>query len=101
MADYIDPTEVDPAHYKLLGENERTRIIEITLPAGETDILHSHTVENVYFITGGKARIDVPGADSMEAEIPDGHVMFSDAWTHQVHNIGDTDIHAIIVEHKD
>ena len=73
----------------------------MTLPAGETDILHSHTAENVYFITGGKARIDIPGADSMEAEIPDGHVMFRDAWIHQVHNIGYKGIYAIIVERKD
>ena len=51
----------------------------MTLPADEMDILHSHTVENVYFITGGKARIDISGADSMEAGIPDGPVMFSDA----------------------
>ena len=101
MADYIDPTEVDPKHYKLLAESDRARVVDMTLPAGESDILHSHTAENVYFITGGKVKIDIPGADSMEAEIPDGHVMFSDAWTHQVHNVGDTEIHAIIVEHKD
>ncbi|NQW18092.1 MAG: hypothetical protein HQ478_11475 [Chloroflexi bacterium] len=101
MADYIDPTEVDPKHYQLLDESPRTRVVLMTLPAGESDILHSHTAENVYFLSGGKAKIDIPGADSMEAEIPDGHVMFSDAWTHQVHNIGDTEIRAIIVEHKD
>ena len=49
----------------------------------------------------GKAKVDIQGADSMEAELPDGFVMFSEGWTHQVHNVGDKDIHAIIVEHKD
>jgi hypothetical protein len=34
----------------------------------------------------------------MEAEIPDGHVMYSEPWTHTVENIGVTDVKAIIVE---
>jgi hypothetical protein len=36
----------------------------------------------------------------MEAEIPDGHVMWNEAWTHQVENIGSSDLKAIIVESK-
>ncbi len=38
--------------------------------------------------------------NSMEAEIPDGHVMWNEAWTHQVENIGSSDLKAIIVESK-
>ena len=36
----------------------------------------------------------------MEAEIPDGHVMWHEEWTHTVENIGSSDIKAIIVEAK-
>ena len=53
--------------------------------------------ETVYFIKGGKVRI-YEGDESMEAEIPDGHVMYHEAWTHVVENVGDTDILAIIYE---
>ena len=31
-------------------------------------------------------------------QIPDGHVMYHEAWTHTVENIGDTDVLAIIYE---
>lgn len=36
----------------------------------------------------------------MEVDIPDGHVMAHEPWTHTVENIGDTDIHAILFERK-
>ncbi len=100
MADYIDPTSVSPDVYKLLNENDKVRVVEMTLGAGQSDNKHSHRSETVYFITGGKVRIDVEGGDAIEAEIPDGHVMFSDPWTHTVHNVGDTELRAILVEEK-
>jgi hypothetical protein len=72
----------------------------MTLPAGTSDIEHSHPNETVYFVSGGKVRIHVPGGDPMEAEIPDGHVMAHDPWTHTVENIGTKDVRAIIFERK-
>ena len=36
----------------------------------------------------------------VEMELPDGATMWHEAWTHQVTNIGDTEIRAIIVESK-
>ena len=100
MADYIDPTSVSPDVYKLLNENDKVRVVEMTLGAGQSDNKHSHRSETVYFVKGGKVKIDVEGGDTIEAEIPDGHVMFSDPWTHTVHNVGDNDIRAILIEEK-
>ncbi len=40
----------------------------------------------------------MPGSGTDELEIPDGFTMWHEAWTHQVENIGDTDIYAIVVE---
>ena len=97
---YIDPVEALPANYKLLVENDRGRLLEMTVKAGEKDEVHSHPSEMVYFISGGKARVHLPDGESMEAEFPDGGVMDHEEWTHQVENIGDTDIHAIIFELK-
>ena len=98
---YIDPVQASPNNYRLLDENDRVRVVEMTLKVGESDVLHSHPAATVFFISGGKVKIDIPGADSMEAEIPDGHVMFSDPWTHQVYNQGEKDVRAILIEHKD
>ena len=95
---YIDPIEVSPDHYQVLLENGHVRVLEMNLRAGEKDEVHSHPAETVYFITGGKAKIHLPDGQSVEADFPDGHVMWNEPWTHQVENVGDSDIRAIIVE---
>ena len=97
---YIDPVQVAPSNYKVLEENDHVRVLEMNLPAGEKDEMHSHPSETVYFISGGKAKIHLPGGEAVEAEIPDGHVMWHEEWTHTVENIGASDIKAIIVEAK-
>ena len=96
--EYIDAVEASPDNYKLLFENEAVRVIEMNVKAGKIDNQHSHRAETVYFISGGKVKIHLPDGNSMEAEILDGHVMYSEPWTHTVENIGDTDVKAIIVE---
>ena len=97
---YIDPIQVSPKNYKVLLENDRVRVLEMNLRAGEKDEVHSHPSETVYFITGGKAKIHLPDGQIVDAELPDGHVMWNEAWTHQVENVGTADIKAIIVESK-
>jgi beta-alanine degradation protein BauB len=96
---YIDPVESSPNNYKVLQENDQVRMLEMIVPPGESDNLHSHPDEAVYFITGGKARVTV-GDEQVEMELPDGASMLHEAWTHQVTNVGDTEIRAIIVETK-
>ena len=44
---YIDPTEVSPANYKTVWEEGDRRVVEMTLPAGTSDIQHSHPNEVV------------------------------------------------------
>ena len=95
---YIDPVEVSPDNYKTLLENDAIRVVEMTLPAGAKDEVHSHPNETVYFITGGKVKIHLEDGNVVDAELPDGHVMYNEAWTHQVENVGSTVVHAIIVE---
>ena len=97
---YIDPVEVSPKNYRVLLENDHVRVLAMDLKAGEKDEVHSHPSETVYFIKGGKAKITLPDGGSMEAELPDGHVMWHEGWTHQVENQGNSDIKAIIVESK-
>ena len=97
---YIDPVKASPSNYKLLFEDDTRRVLEMSLRAGERDTEHSHTSEVVYFITGSSLRIRMPNGESMEADIPDGHVMAHEAWTHTVENTGDKDLRAIIFEIK-
>ena len=97
---YIDPVEVSSKNYKVLLENDHVRVLQMDLKAGESDVTHSHPSETVYFVKGGKAKIHLSDGGAMEADIPDGHVMWHEEWTHRVENQGTTDILAIIVESK-
>ncbi len=94
---YIDATEAASEHYKLLSEKDQMRVIHMKLPPGESDNMHSHYFETVYFLSGGKARIHV-GDKYNEVEITDGYVLHHEPWTHRVENIGETTIEAIIFE---
>ena len=88
-----------PKHYTLLLENENVLVLKMTLQPGEEDNWHKHNAETVYFEDGGKAIIKTADK-AMTLEIPDGYVMWHDEWEHQVKNIGNTTITAIIVEAK-
>lgn len=97
---YIDPVEVSGANYKVLMENDVVRVLDMDLKAGTSDVMHSHPAETVYFVTGGKVKVHLPDGGTADLEPPDGFVMWHEAWTHRVENVGTTDIHAIIVEPK-
>ena len=97
---YIDPVKSSPGNYKVLMENDHVRVLEMNLKAGETDNTHSHPDETAYFIKGSKLKSHLPDGGAMEAEIPDGYVMWHEAWTHTVENVGSSDVRAIVVESK-
>lgn len=95
--EYIDAVEAAADNYKLLSQEGKVRVVEMLLRPGEKDNVHSHHNETVYFVTGSKVKIYV-GDEVMEADIPDGHVMHHGPWTHQVENVGDKTLKAIIFE---
>ena len=96
----IDPVSVSPESYRPLLENEHVRVLEMTLRSGQSDAMHSHPCETVFFVSGGRVRLHLPDGATAEAEFPDGHVMWHEPWTHRVENVRDSDIRAIIVESK-
>jgi len=89
-----------PDKYQVLLENEQVLVLRMTLKPGESDNWHKHNAETVYFEQGGKAKIKTSEADFIELDIPNGFVMWHDSWQHQVFNIGNSTITAIIVERK-
>lgn len=88
-----------PKQYEMLLENDKVLVLKMTLKPGESDKWHKHNAETVYFQSGGKATITtVEGAKTLD--IPDGFTMWHDTWEHQVSNVGENTIVAIIVEAK-
>ena len=98
--DYPAAHVASPDRYQVLEHNDEVLVLKMVLKPGETDAMHRHQNETVYFQQGGKLTIRLPDGKSMDVEVPDGHVMWHEAWAHQVSNSGSTDVIAIIVEDK-
>lgn len=88
-----------PDQYQKLFENDQVVVLRMALMPGESDNVHVHRDETVYFEKGGVLQIKSEGK-VIEADIPDGHVMWHSSWEHQVRNIGTTTVVAVIVESK-
>ena len=98
--DYAAAHIASPGQYQVIFENEHVLVLKMILKPGEEDVLHSHNNETVYFQKGGQLTISLPNGQSQIAEVPDGHVMWHEAWSHQVTNSGSSEVLAIIVEEK-
>lgn len=96
--------EASPDIYTVLTENETVLVLRMELAPGQSDALHRHHAETVYFERGGSLAIEQYSngayAEPVAATVPDGHVMWHDAWAHRVTNVGETPVVAIIVEQK-
>jgi len=89
-----------PDYYTALKENDQVLVLKMMLEPGESDAMHRHHDETVYFQQGGQLSIETVSGDTLEATVPDGQVMWHEAWTHRVTNVGDSTVVAIIVENK-
>jgi len=96
-----DPLEVGPEIYKLLFENERVRVMEVTFKPGAKIAVHSHPDHSVYVVTGGTLRIAPEGAKASDAALDHGSVVFIPAEAHAAENVGPTTMKLIVTELKD
>lgn len=87
-----------PDNYEILLKNDSVLVLEMVLNPGDSDSMHHHNNETVYFEKGGNLRITTPDGDTKDFVISNGHVMWHPAWSHQVTNIGESTVKAIIVE---
>lgn len=90
--------QASPDHYALLFENEAVLVLKMVLKPGEADVMHHHQNETVYFQKGGTLLIKTADGEAIKATVPDGHIMWHEAWSHQVTNVGESEVIAIIVE---
>ncbi len=114
MADDSGPT-VDPNREfgeianTLLFENDRVRIWEMRLPAGEKGPIHKHECDHVLIQISGDRMAVCPEPDTgsvyseyMEADCYPGNWFFVEkGGIEAALNVGKEDFHEIIVELKD
>jgi len=95
-----DPSKVAPNGFAEKLNNDRVQVFEYHSKPGDKEPMHSHRANIVYVIQGGKERFTLPDGKTQEREFKTGEVLWREATTHSVENIGTTEMRALIVELK-
>ena len=94
-----DPLKVAGNIYKLNMENERVRVLNLSLKPGEKAVMHHHPDHVVYVLKGGKAKLTSQGkTDTLEMKA--GEALFLKAQAHEAENVGQTPLEMLVVELK-
>jgi quercetin dioxygenase-like cupin family protein len=96
-----DPLAVAPEMYRLLFENERVRVMEVSFQPGQKIAAHSHPDHYVYVAEAGTLRIFKPDGTSTDVTVNVGDVVWIAAETHWAENIGATPVRLVVNEIKE
>jgi hypothetical protein len=94
---------------RVIFENERVRIWEMRMPAGEEGPPHRHALDHILVQISGDRMAVVPERDSegpyreyLEADVAPGQVFYVERGGVEVaRNIGKREYHEILIELKD
>jgi quercetin dioxygenase-like cupin family protein len=95
-----DPAKVDPAHYKVLLNNEYVRILEVRQKPGYKSPMHSHPHHAVYSLTSSTLKFTSPDGKTSTLTTKAGQVVWRNAETHTVEITGKTTSYALDIELK-
>lgn len=95
-----DAVNVAPQFHKVLFEDDKLRVLKVTVNPGEVAEMHWHPQNINYILQPGKLRFDKSDGSSIEINLSEGQVTSSPESSHAVENIGDTTVEAVQVELK-
>ena len=95
-----DPVMLSPEYYTVKADDERVRVLEYRLKPGQKEAMHSHPAYVVYFFGPANLRVTLGDGKTTESSVTEGEVVVRDPLTHAVENIGNTELHALLVELK-
>ncbi|MFN0156952.1 MAG: cupin domain-containing protein [Bacteroidota bacterium] len=96
-----DPITAGPNIYKMVFENERVRLLEVTFQPGDSIGVHSHPDHAVYALMPGSLAIYEVGGKPMEVTMKAGEAAFLPAQAHSAKNTGKTAMKVLVVELKE
>ena len=87
---------------EVLLSNDKVEVVRLVYPAGSESGMHTHKYPNrtIYFVKGGKLEL-IPGDNSQPTrvlEVADGTLLYLPATTHNVKNVGNSEI--ILIENE-
>lgn len=85
---------------KVLSENDKVTVSEVTFAPGAVADWHSHPNHSVYAKTDVKMKVEVKDKEPTVVEFKAGQAVWSDAVTHKTTNVGKKPFTAIVTEIK-
>ena len=99
-----DAVQSQPQNFRVAFENDKLRVLDYTGRPGMGvcgDGMHSHPPHLTVNLSNGKVRMKSPdGKVEVHSDIPVGAVFWSNGETHEVENIGGTNVRILIIELK-
>jgi quercetin dioxygenase-like cupin family protein len=96
----MDPMKVASNVTGLLIENDRVRVLRAKWKVGEKAAMHSHPDHVMYVVKGGRIKLTQPSGKADTMDLETGKAIFMKAQTHEVTNVGKTDVEMIVTELK-
>ena len=96
-----DAPTADPAHYRVVFENDVARFLRVKYGKGEKSVMHRHLPGCVIFLTDQTFNFTVPDGTTEPASVPAGALGCSDGNVHLPENVGAAAAEFIMVEFKD
>ena len=96
-----DAVRIAPHMHKTIFENEKIRVLKVTVKPKDRAEMHRHPENMNYVLSTGKLRFIKPDGLQSDVTLTEGQVTFSRAGSHIVENIGDSEVQTIQVEFKE
>src|SRR5947208_3666833 len=107
--DSLDALTAAPDYHKLLLENERVRVLDTWVPAGDRTPIHTHRWPAVLYVLGwsnfvryndkGEVLLDSRTVEALK--VPPTVLWSAPLPPHSLENVGGADLHIISVELKE
>jgi quercetin dioxygenase-like cupin family protein len=81
-------------------ENDQVRVLELRLKPGDREGMHTHPFYVLYALTDYRVKNTSADGTVRVFDRKQGDVFWGAPITHSGENVGDTDVHAVIVELK-
>jgi predicted metal-dependent enzyme (double-stranded beta helix superfamily) len=98
MAD--DLAKVMPDDVKVLVDNDRVRVLDVTHKPGVKEPMHSHPAYVSVNLSDTKVKVTTPDGKTVEKVRKAGEVSWSEATTHAIETVGTAGSHTIVIELK-
>ena len=96
----LDPVALDPDKFEVRLENGRVRVLEARIAPGRGHGMHWHPAHLIYTLSPYKVQDTFPDGSKKTFKRDAGELLWGDELTHATENIGETAVHALIIELK-